>query len=55
MSKIPSDEAFARAKRRMKERDRNMDHVNDAFRGYFKNICPVKAHDSHIMAKDEFF
>lgn len=54
MSSIPSDEDFARAKRRMKERDRNMDNVNEAFRKYFKNICPDKAHDSHIMAEDDF-
>lgn len=52
MSTIPSDEDFARAKRRMKERDRNMDYVNEAFRKYFKDICPDKAHDSHIMSED---
>ncbi len=54
MSKIPSDDAFARAKRRMKERDRNMDRVNDVFREYFKKICSDRAHDSHIMAEDNF-
>jgi len=53
MSKIPSDEAFARAKRRMRERDRNMDHVNNAFSEYFKEICTENAHDSHIIAEDD--
>ena len=53
MSKIPSDEAFARAKKRMRERDRNMDHVNYALREYFKEVCPDKAHDSHVMAEDD--
>jgi len=54
MSKIPSNEAFARAKSRMRERDRNMDHVNEAFRECFKEICPNMAHNSQVMAEDDF-
>ncbi|MDZ4297626.1 MAG: hypothetical protein U0998_00010 [Moraxellaceae bacterium] len=52
MSTIPSDEDFAKAKFRMKERDKNMRQVNEALRDYFRRICPSKAFDSYIIAED---
>lgn len=53
MSNIPSEEDFARAKRRMRERDRNIGHVNSALRKYFLEVCPDNAHDSHVIAEED--
>lgn len=53
MTKIPSDEAFARAKARRKERDRNMGDVNHMLKDFFKKLCGNKAHNSHVIAEDD--
>lgn len=41
MSSIPSDEDFARAKRKMAERDRNLDQVCANVKRRFENECPL--------------
>lgn len=54
MNNIPSDEDFARAKGRMRERDMNMSHVNQALREFFNVICPNGAHDAQVIAEGDF-
>lgn len=53
MSKVPSEEALARAKKRRRERDRNMDLVNHSLRNYFKEICLDNSHDALVIAEDD--
>ena len=53
MNKIPSDEEFAEAKRRMRELDRNMNQVNESARQYFTKICPLHSHNLYVLAEAE--
>ena len=41
MSKIPSEEEFARAKQLMREQSRNLSKVCEAVRMRFESVCPL--------------
>jgi hypothetical protein len=47
MSNIPSDEDFARAKRKMAERDRNLTQVSANLKRRFMSICPL--HNIYVL------
>ena len=53
MNKIPSDEEFANAKRRMRELDRNMNQISENTRRYFAEICPDHSHNAFVLAEAE--
>lgn len=41
MTNIPSDEEFSRAKKLMREREKNIDKVNVNVMRHFKDLCPL--------------
>lgn len=47
MSNIPSEEDFARAKRKMAERDRNLDLVCTKVKRRFMGVCPL--HNLYVL------
>jgi len=53
MSKIPSDEEFARAGREMSESFRNLDNVCKSIKRRFKGLCPLD--DVYILPLTERF
>ena len=53
MSKIPSEEEFAKAKMRMRELDRNISQVNERALQYFKELCPAQSHNLYLIAEDD--
>lgn len=53
MSKIPSDEDFAKAKQRMRELDRNLSQVNENALRYFKKICPAHCYKFYLIAEND--
>jgi|GEM_PF-1447963 len=52
MSKIPSEDEFARAKKKMRELDRNIIQVNENALRYFKEICPTRSHNFYLIAEE---
>jgi hypothetical protein len=53
MTKIPSDEDFAKADRYMEKLDRNIKQVNKNVLLYFREICPMHAHNFYLIAEEE--
>jgi len=53
MTKIPSDEEFAKAKARMREIDRNVQEANERALQYFRQVCPVHSHNLYLIAEGD--
>lgn len=48
---IPSEEDFARAKKYMEERYRNLNSIEDAVKAQFSALCPL--HSLYLLAQED--